>query len=99
MNDLEIWVMLGKGRISALARYMGVSRQYVGKNISRLCKDEVLMAMNKVEQYEMNVERCIKNNIVCSAMKMSDLDKRVREFARHSFTAWSEIHNNLKLNS
>lgn len=99
MNDLEIWVMLGKGRISALARYMGVSRQYVSKNISTLKKKEVFDAMDKVEQYEMRLARCVKNNIVCSAMNINNSDERIRELAKEAVIYWSEIHNNLKLNS
>lgn len=96
MNDLEIWVMMGKGRISALSRYMGVSRQYIHKNISKLCKDEVLDAMNKVEQYEMRTGRCAENNVLCSALNLNHENLRVRSFAKDSLIAWSEIYANIK---
>ena len=67
MSHVEMWALLGIGRISALAKQLGVSRQYVSKKIGSLNTNEVLIAINNIEQYEMRSERCIKNNIMSAA--------------------------------
>lgn len=93
MSHVEMWALLGVGRISALAKQLGVSRQYVSKNIGVLNTNNVLLAINNVEQYEMRSERCIKNNIMSAAKHVKSKDDALRDRAYFALASWSEIYS------
>lgn len=57
MTHIEMWDALGVGRITALSKRMGVSRQYISKNLNSFDTNKVLVAINEVEQYEMKIEK------------------------------------------
>lgn len=96
MTELEIWQSMGTGRISALAKRLGFSKQYIHQESKKpnFMNDDIYLAMNKIEQYEMRTKRCIENNILRSALMTSHESELVRTKAYFSLTTWSNIYAN-----
>lgn len=99
MTHVEMWAALGVGRITALSKRMGVSRQYISKNLNSLDASKVLVAINEVEQYEMKIERCVINNILGAAKHTKSKNEALRDRAYFALASWSEIYSDMCKNN
>ena len=94
MTEVQIWLMFGVGRGAALARKLGVCQQTISANRFK-SSDDVYMAMNKIEQSEMRLERCAKNNVLCAAKLVNHPSDLIRTKAQFALLTWAEIYAKL----
>lgn len=95
MTELELWVRMGVGRITALGLELNCSKQ----NVEQLIKskthknpDGIANAITNIEQREARVERCCRNNILGAARFTTHSQEWIRKKAQFSLIVWSEFY-------
>ena len=93
MTELELWVRMGVGRLTALGLELGCSKQNIEQLVkSNKHKDEkrIAEAVLNIEGRESRVVRCCKNNILNSAKFSAHSIEWVRKKAHFNLIFWSE---------
>ena len=101
-KQLSVWLSMGLCRCAAIARILGVSRQYVDK-VSKLAAGmssdqwtEFQFAIDVVELDERDSLKHIEQNILRSAKLCSDSDRWIARNAKANLDKWVMILGNHK---
>ncbi|AZN67038.1 hypothetical protein SDC64_07490 [Acinetobacter haemolyticus] len=96
-KQLRTWLEIGVGRGTALAKAMGVSRQFIhsssqGKTgISDHQWSAITFAMNIVELDEMRSQKSIEQNIVKAARNSHNKDSEVKNMSLVELDKWVDV--------
>ena len=95
MTELELWVKMGTGRLTALSLELECSKQNVEqlvRSIEHKNKERIVNAVESIEAREKRVARCCKNNILNSAKFSAHAEEWIRKKAQFSLIVWSEFY-------
>ncbi|RSO57563.1 hypothetical protein EA756_08710 [Acinetobacter lactucae] len=94
---LKIWLELGIGRGTAIAKALNVSRQFIhstahgNKGISNTSWEAFTYAMSIVELDEMRSQKNVEQNIVKAARNSHSRDSEVKNMSLAELDKWVDV--------
>lgn len=95
MREIEMWCLLGVGRLTRIARHAGISKQAMSKKIKLEPSDSVLNAVSGVEAIEMFSIKDAQNNVLKASKYMVSSDSKLAEYAFNQFCKLGKIYGSL----
>lgn len=95
MQELEMWCLLGVGRLTALANHAGISKQAMSKKVKLKSNDTNLKYVAEIEAIEMFSEKDAQNNVLKAAKYMVSNDAKLANYAFKQFQKWGRIYGSL----
>jgi len=95
MTELDMWVKMGTGRLTALGVELECSKQNVEQLVlSKKHKnpEAIAKAIEKIESREKRLNRCCKNNVLGAAKYTQHKNEQVRKKAQFELIRWSEYY-------